>query len=92
MLCLGDRMAHPTKTVILPLLAPSGVKNTALAATEELFGRIVPFHVRPLLAEESLWSERSPPTRLRARPGPGQSRPRSHVGEGGRFYGGGERT
>ena len=88
-------MAQPTKTVILPLLRPSGVKNvknTAPAATEELFGRIVPFHVRPLLAEESLWSERSPPTRLRARPGPGQSRPRSHVGEGGRFYGGGERT
>lgn len=29
-------------------MGPDGVKNTALAATEELFGQILPFSVRPL--------------------------------------------
>jgi hypothetical protein len=41
-------------------LGPNGIENTGRVATEELFGQLVRFFIRPLqplLAEEALWTK-----------------------------------
>lgn len=50
-------MARPTKTAILPLWGPNGVKSAALDATEAPFGATVAFYARVLLAEDALWAK-----------------------------------
>ncbi|MCL6595525.1 MAG: hypothetical protein K6V73_04850, partial [Firmicutes bacterium] len=48
---------NATRTTILPLWGPNGVKNEALEQTQALFEKIVAFYVPVLRQEGGLWAK-----------------------------------